>query len=110
MTTSVNQYQPVENQNGLDLPLIIRGSYDHALLGPPSKSNTYGLSLRCFLFYARKTPGFGGVWRICAEIVCGGVRLFLNELIISFDLIPFQALINGRSSILPKTLILNRPV
>ena len=26
MTTSVNQYQPVENKNGLDLPLIIRGS------------------------------------------------------------------------------------
>jgi len=26
MTTSVNQYQSVETQNGLDLPLIIRGS------------------------------------------------------------------------------------
>jgi len=26
MTTSVNQYQSVENENGLDLPLIIRGS------------------------------------------------------------------------------------
>jgi len=26
MTTGVNQYQPVETQNGLDLPLIIRGS------------------------------------------------------------------------------------
>ena len=26
MTTNVNQYQPVESQNGLDLPLIIRGS------------------------------------------------------------------------------------
>ncbi len=33
MTTSDNQYQPVEILNGLDLPLIIRGSQDHALLG-----------------------------------------------------------------------------
>ena len=35
---------------------------------------------RCFVFHARKTPGFGGIWRFSAEIFCGGVRLFLNEL------------------------------
>jgi hypothetical protein len=33
---SDNQYQPMENGNGFDLPPIIRGSKEFALLGQPS--------------------------------------------------------------------------
>lgn len=49
MTTSVNQNQPVEKGNGLDLTLIIRGAKDHALPGQLSKSNTYKVNL--YVFY-----------------------------------------------------------
>ena len=36
---------------------------------------------RCFVFYARKTPGFGGVWRFGAQKIDTVVRLNLNELV-----------------------------
>jgi hypothetical protein len=49
MTIGVHKNQPVESQNGLDLPLIIRVAQEHALLGQLPKSNTYKANL--YVFY-----------------------------------------------------------
>jgi hypothetical protein len=45
-----------------------------------------------FLYYARKTPGFGGVWWFCAEIFSVEVRLFLNGSESQYHLRQFQEL------------------
>ena len=80
MTTSVNQYQPVETGNGLDLPRIMRGSPDESGWAHSNNQTLTRLTCRCFLFYARKTPGFGGVWWFCAEKIQMEIRLTLIEI------------------------------
>ena len=54
----------------------------------PNNQTLTRSTCRCFLFHARKTPGFGGFWEFYAEFLCTEVRLFLNELdsiIFEFD-------------------------
>jgi len=46
----------------------------------PQNQTLTDLHCRCFLFHARKTPGFGGFLGFCAEKISGEVRLKLNEL------------------------------
>jgi hypothetical protein len=53
MTTSVNQYQPMENGNGLDLQLIIRGSPDTSGWAHAQNQTLTRSTCRCFFF----TPG-----------------------------------------------------
>jgi hypothetical protein len=50
---------------------------------------------RCFVFHARKTPGFEGFWWFCAEFIGEEFRFNLNELIISQYNFSFQLSLAG---------------
>jgi len=60
MTTSVNQYQPVENGNVLDLPPIIRGRRIMPYWAHPQNQTLTETICRCFLFLRKKDAGIWG--------------------------------------------------
>lgn len=72
----------------------------YACWGRLQKKTLTRSTCMCFLFYARKARGLYPKLMFDTEFLCIKFRLFLNEVIISFYLLPTQASINGRSSTL----------